>query len=136
MNQEGCEQQARADPRASDDLAPGLHRLHRIQADETQRVIEEMRGGEREEHETGGEPQPLQDIAACQNVHVPDHRIARGVRRNSEAYCADPPLRKIGAIRLTPIAPYDKLPRCSRRSSSPIAARSPCASSAPRGGSG
>ena len=32
-------------------------------------MIEEMRGGEREEDEAGGEPQPLQKIAACQNVH-------------------------------------------------------------------
>src|SRR5438105_668525 len=43
-----------------------------------------MRGGEREEDEAGGQPQPLQNIAACQNVHIgsglwrlilrPDHR--------------------------------------------------------------
>ena len=47
-------------------------------------MIEEMRGGEREEDEAGGQPQPLQNIAACQNVHIgsglrrlmlrPDHR--------------------------------------------------------------
>ena len=29
-----------------------------------------MRGGKREEDEAGGEPQPLQEIAACQNVHA------------------------------------------------------------------
>ena len=42
-------------------------------------MVEEVRGGEREEHEAGGEPQPLQEIAACQDVHVPDHRVARGL---------------------------------------------------------
>jgi hypothetical protein len=33
-----------------------------------------MRGGEREEDEAGSQPQPLQKIAACQNVHAAVNR--------------------------------------------------------------
>ena len=70
MRQERGQQDARADPGAGDDLAPGLHRLHGIQADEPQRVVEKVRGSEREEHEAGGQPQSLQEIAACQDMHA------------------------------------------------------------------
>ena len=33
-------------------------------------MIEEMRGGEGEQDETGGEPQSLQEVAAGESVHV------------------------------------------------------------------
>ena len=55
---------------ACHDLAPVLHGLHRLQADEAQRVIEEMRGGEGEQDEARGEPQSLQEITAGESMHV------------------------------------------------------------------
>ena len=70
MDEEGGEQDAGAHPGAGDELAPPLHLQHGLEADEAQGVIEEVGGGEREEDEAGGEPQPLQEIAACQDVHA------------------------------------------------------------------
>ncbi len=82
VGDECAEQDDGAGPRARHHLAPVLHRLHRIDADEAQRVIEKMRGGKGEQDEAGCEPQPLQYVAACQDVHRllapllcgPDHR--------------------------------------------------------------
>ena len=70
VDEEGGQQHARAQPRARDDFAPRLHALHRLQADQAQRVVEEMRGRKREEDEAGRQPQTLQNITACQNVHA------------------------------------------------------------------
>ncbi len=69
VDQKRGEEDDRAGPRARHGLAPALDGVHRLQADEAQRVVGEMRGGEEEQDEAGGEPQPLLEIAARQDVH-------------------------------------------------------------------
>ena len=54
----------RAGPRARDRGAPFLHRVHRLDAPDPERVVQEMEQREGEEHEPGGDAQPLQQAAA------------------------------------------------------------------------
>jgi hypothetical protein len=46
-----------------------LHLPHNFEADEAQGMIDEMSGGEAEQHKTRQEPQALQGIPSGQNAH-------------------------------------------------------------------
>ncbi len=63
-------QHERARQRARHHLPPRLHVVHGLQMDEPHRGVEEMRGGEREQNETRGDPEPLRELAPEQDVHV------------------------------------------------------------------
>ncbi len=70
VSDERAEQNDRAGPRPRHRPAPLLHVLHPVHAEEAERVIEEVRQDEREQDEPGGEPQPLEDVAAPKDVHT------------------------------------------------------------------
>jgi hypothetical protein len=69
MDGESSQQQAGADPCPRHRLARILHRQHRVDADEPQRVVGEVRRDEHEQHEAAHEAQALPDVAARENVH-------------------------------------------------------------------
>jgi hypothetical protein len=66
-----CSQQhERAGPGARDHPSPLLHRVHCLEVNEPKRRVEEVRGCEREQDQSGANPQPLGDVATEQDVHL------------------------------------------------------------------
>ncbi len=60
MHDEGAVEQHAAGPGTPDPVAPGLHVLHQLKPGDADRVVDEMRRGEQQQHHAGDEP----DVAA------------------------------------------------------------------------
>ena len=81
-----------ADRGARDRRAPVVELDHRVEAEEAEGVVEEVRRREREEDQPGPEPHPLGQASSPQDIHPGRLRAGRPHRCHSDVRPANGPL--------------------------------------------